>query len=299
MSTVISISARRRYGFSRVCRVWAMSRADVYRQRLLAPVPAVPRRRPGPQGAMPDAALVEAIREILCASPFHGEGYRKVWARLRHKGIRTSKDRVRRLMRENALSAGRSGARALGPRSHDGTIIPEAIDAMWGTDMTATLTTGHGQVAVFVAVDHCSAECVGVHASARATRHEALEPVRQAVRRSFGAIGRDVATGLRIRHDHGSQYVSGDFQAELKFLGATSSPAFVRAPEGNGCAERFIRTLKENLLWVRWFETIEDLRLALLEFQRTYNETWIIQRHGYRTPAQVRRDQTEIMQTAA
>ena len=82
-------------------------------------------------------------------------------------------------------------------------------------------------------------------------------------------------------------------------LGATSSPAFVRAPEGNGCAERFIRTLKENLLWVRWFETIEDLRLALLEFQRTYNETWIIQRHGYRTPAQVRRDQTEIMQTAA
>jgi len=139
MSTVISISTRRRYGVSRVCRVWAMSRAGVYRQRSPVPVPAVPRRRPGPQGPMPDAALVEAIREILCASPFHGEGYRKVWARLRHKGIRTSKERVRRLMRENALSAGRSGARLLGPRSHDGTIIPETIDAMWGADMTATV----------------------------------------------------------------------------------------------------------------------------------------------------------------
>jgi putative transposase len=34
-------------------------------------------------------------------------------------------------------------------------------------------------------------------------------------------------------------------------LGITSSPAFVREPEGNGCAERFIRTLKENLKWLR------------------------------------------------
>jgi putative transposase len=119
------------------------------------------------------------------------------------------------------------------------------------------------------------------------------------MRNSFGAIGRDVAAGLKIRHDHGSQYMSGDFQKEIRFLGAASSPAFVRAPEGNGCAERFIRTLKENLLWLRWFESIEDLRQALLDFQRTYNEKWIIQRHGYRTPAQIRSEQTIIMQTAA
>jgi transposase InsO family protein len=169
---------------------------------------------------------------------------------------------------------------------------------MWGTDLT-TVMTGEGSAAVFVAVDHCSAECVGSHASHRATRLNALEPTRQAVRTSFGAIGRDIAAGLKIRHDHGSQYMSGDFQKEIRFLGATSSPAFVRAPEGNGCAERFIRTLKENLLWVRWFETIEDLRQALLDFQRTHNKEWIIQRHGYRTPAQIRREQTIIMRTAA
>ena len=54
-------------------------------------------------------------------------------------------------------------------------------------------------------------------------------------------------------------------------LGVTS-PAFVRASEGNGCAERFIRTLKENLLWVRTFRTVEELRLALIEFRRTYND---------------------------
>ena len=61
-------------------------------------------------------------------------------------------------------------------------------------------------------------------------------------------------------------------------------------PEGNGVAERFIRTLKENLLWVRSFETIEELRLALLEFKRTYNEQWMLEKYDYRSPARVRRD---------
>ena len=51
-----------------------------------------------------------------------------------------------------------------------------------------------------------------------------------------------------VRHDHGSQYMSDHLQKEIGFLGIESSPAFVRAPEGNGCAERFIRTLKESLL---------------------------------------------------
>ncbi len=70
----------------------------------------------------------------------------------------------------------------------------------------------------------------------------------------------------------------------------TSSPAFIREHEGNGCAERFIRTLKENLLWVRTFQTIEELRQALLEFKERYNHQRIIARLGYRTPAQARED---------
>lgn len=293
MSAVISISGRRRYGLARVCRVWNLGRASIYRRRLTAGAPPAERRRPGPQGPMPDAALVEAIRAVLAASPFHGEGYRKVWARLRFRGVRTSKERVRRLMRAHGLAADTGRATPRGPRSHDGTIIPERVDAMWGTDMTAAVTTAQGQVAVFVAVDHCSAECVGIHAALHGTRHEALEPVRQGVKARFGAIGKDVAVGLSLRHDHGSQYMSHDFQAEIRWLGIASSPAFVRAPEGNGCAERFIRTLKENLLWVRSFATVEELRLALLEFRRTYNEQWLIQRHGHRSPAQFRRDQMD------
>ena len=93
-------------------------------------------------------------------------------------------------------------------------------------------------------------------------------------------------------HDHGSNYMSGDFQSEIKCLGIEASPSFVREPEGNGVAERFIRTLKENLLWVRTFKTIEELRAELVAFARRYNETWLVARHGYKTPARVREEQT-------
>ena len=296
MSRRVSPSTDRAYGLQRVARVWGASRATIYRHRRRSD--DTPRRRPGPIGAMADEALVEAIRKLLIDSPFHGEGHRKLWARLRFAGIRTSRRRVLRLTREHGLLAHQRAGRPHGPKAHDGTITTERVDTMWGTDMTAVMT-GEGQAAVFVAVDHCSAECLGIHASRDANRFEALEPVRQAVRRCHGSFGRDVAAGLRLRHDHGSQYVSHDFQVEIRFLGMESSPAFVREPEGNGCAERFIRTLKENLLWLRRFETIEELRRALLAFQRTYNQSWIIERHGYKTPAQVRADQLDRMPMAA
>ena len=151
---------------------------------------------------------------------------------------------------------------AHGPKAHDGTITTAAPDVMWGTDMTATVTVGEGAAFVFVAVDHCTTECIGLHAAKRGTRFEALEPIRQGVRARFGTIGEGVARGLRLRHDHGSNYLADDFQQEVAFFGIESSPSFVREPEGNGVAERFIRTLKENLLWVRSFDTIEELRLG-------------------------------------
>src|ERR1700716_2379708 len=180
-------------------------------------------------------------------------------------------------------------------KPHDGTIITDKANEMWGTDMTQTITR-EGRANVFVAVEHANSEVVGIHASRSANRFDALEPVRQAVHRCFGAIAPGVARGLKLRHDHGSNYMSGDFQDEIECLGIEASPSFVREPEGNSVAERFIRTLKENLLWVRTFDTIEELRAALVEFATRYNETWLVARHGYRTPAKVGADQCRLDQ---
>jgi len=296
MSQTVSPATGRVYGLARVARVWRRSRATVYRHRAVPAATAAlrPARR-GPVGACSDAALVEHIRAQILGSRLHGEGYRKIWARLRHAGIRTSARRVRRLMGQHGLLAPHRVGRPE-PRAHDGTITTTAVDVMWGTDMTETVTLKEGRARVFVAVDHCSGECVGSHAARSGNRFEALEPVRQGVLRHFGRIEKDVAKGLSLRHDHGSNYLSRDFQDEIGFLGLESSPSFVRQPEGNGVAERFIRTLKENFLWVHTFGTIEELRCALRDFVAHYNATWLVARHGYRTPNQVRAEQRRLAQ---
>ena len=281
-------SISRRYGLARVARVWNVSRAGVYRFRSAVGhdrVSSWSRRSMfgrGTGGTYPPTDHRLRLSRRRLPQDMGG---------LRFAGVRASPRRVRRVMGEHGLLAAHRAGRAEA-KAHDGTIVTDKVNEMWGTDMTQTITIGEGRAYVFVAVEHANSEVVGIHAARSANRFEALEPVRQGVHRCFGAIAPGVARGLKLRHDHGSNYMSGDFQDEIKCLGIEASPSFVREPEGNGVAERFMRTLKENLLWVKTFETIEQLRAALVEFATRYNETWLVARHGYKTPAQVRGEQT-------
>jgi transposase InsO family protein len=297
MSRTVSASSNKAYGVARVVVIWDLPRSSFYAARNRERNPRQPRKR-GPK-VLSDAALLSAIRAVLDEAVFTGEGYRKVWARLRHKGIRTSKERVNRMMRENQLLSPHRQPLPVTSHPHEGVIVTSQPDQMWGTDATATFTACEGAVTIFAAIDHCTAECVGIHVVKKASRFEALEPVRQGVRERFGAFSQCSAAGLRLRHDHGSVYMSDDFQNEIRFLGIESSPAFVRQPEGNGCIERFFRTLKEQLLWFRDFRDLEELHAALVEFRDRYNRHWILGRLGYRTPAQARRDFDLALPTAA
>jgi putative transposase len=279
----------------RIGQVWNVPRATFYDWRARRQPTDLPpeRPKPGPRPGIADEALVDAIRTVLADAEslgIRGEGHRKVWARLRHRGVRTSKKRTLRLMRSNGLLAPTRVGRPRGPRTHDGTIHTDRPNEMWGTDATQVALRSGRLAWVFLAVDHCTAELVGVHASLYGNRREAFEPIRQGVTALIGPIGEGIAKGLAVRHDHGSQYMSRDFQAELTFLGARSSPSFVAQPEGNGVAERFVRTLKEQLLWVETFDTVEALCEALQRFRARYNASWLVARHGHRTPERVRAD---------
>ena len=288
MSHAVSPSSNKPYGVARVISVWRLPRSSFYEARRREQHPRQPMKR-GPR-VLSDEELVAEIQQILAAPVFAGEGYRKIWARLRHKGVRTSKDRVLRLLRQHQLLSPARQPQPVRSNPHNGTIVTQSPDQMWGTDATATSTQAEGGVTIFAAIDHCTAECIGIHAVKKASRFEALEPIRQGVRQYFGAFSAAIAAGLRLRHDHGSVYMSDDFQTEIKFLGIEPSPAFVRQPEGNGCIERFFRTLKEQLLWICRFNDLDELRAALVDFRNRYNENWIIERLNYRTPGQARRD---------
>ncbi|MDF0677376.1 MAG: IS3 family transposase [Nitrospira sp.] len=200
MSHTTSPSVQRPYGVVRVCQEWGLSRATFYhQQRQRTRSPLTPAKR-GPKTAYPDEELTSAIRTVITASPVLGEGHRKIWARLRARGIRASRPRVLRLMRQAGLLAPSRAPRVLGPRAHDGTITTESPNQMWGTDATSTVTQQDGPVTVFIGVDHWTLEGIGLHAATRATRFEALEPIRQGVAsssaRSRPAVRRACRCGM-------------------------------------------------------------------------------------------------------
>jgi transposase InsO family protein len=79
----------------------------------------------------------------------------------------------------------------------------------------------------------------------------------------WGQLGPDIARGLRLRHDWGPQYRSGHFRGSIAWLGIADNASFLGEPETNGCAERWIRTLKEQCLWAELHDTIDQLRQAV------------------------------------
>jgi putative transposase len=263
-----------------VCRVLGAPRSSLYTRRACAGAGG----RPGPATSISDPDLVELIRQILDASPFTGEGYRKVRARLRREhGVHVSGKRVLRLLRREGLLAPQRSRGRRRPRPHDGTIIPERPNQRWGTDATMAWTRSDGWVWVFAVVDHYTAEA-WAHVAKVGDRFAALQPVYDAVVDRWGRLDADVARGLSLRHDWGPQYRSGHFLGSIGWLGISDAAAFLGEPETNGCAERWIRTLKEQCLWAELHDTIDQLRQAVTGFVDHYNTSWLIQRHAHLTP---------------
>ena len=207
-----------------------------------------PAKRRGPKPAISDQALLVAIEADLEASPWEGEGYRKVWARLRVcRDIRVARKRVLRLMRENNLLSPHR-CRRRGGNPHDGEIITHAPNLMWGTDGVRVFTVDDGWGWIFTAVEHWNAECVGWHVCKRGDRFAALQPISMGLAGLYGSTAAGAARGLALRMDHGSQYLSDHFTNQIKFRGIQPSYAFLAEPQTNGVAERFNRTLKEQII---------------------------------------------------
>ena len=264
-----------------VCRVTGAPRSTIYHRRSRGELLGC---RPGPKTLMGDADLTELIQEVIATSSFSGEGHRKVRAHLRRDHqVFVGKNRVLRLMRKANLLAPQRAAKRRRERAHDGRIVTDAPNLRWGTDATMAWTRQDGWVWVFALLDHYTDEA-WAHVAKVGNRFAALQPVYDAVIDRFGRLGPDVARGIKLRHDWGSQYRAHHFQGSLNWLGIEDDAAFVGEPQGNGVAERFMRTIKEQCLWSRLFEDTDDLRQGVASFIQTYNDEWLIERLGHRTP---------------
>ena len=279
MSRALSPSFARCYGLARVARAWKISRASVYRSLKETP-PNTITRRPGPVGACSDAELADHIRRQIDASRLHGEGYRKLRARLRFAGVRASPRRVRRVMRENGLLAPHRVLRTEA-KLHDGTIVTDKVNEMWGTDRSPSGKAG----------PMTSSPWNTPTRKSLAFMHRG----RPIASRPWSRCAR-CASVLRSHRARGGAWIEAASRPWLqlhvrRFPGRNRMPgnrsfALLRArARGQRRRRALHRTLKENLLWVRTFDTIEELRAALVEFATRYNESWLVARHGYRTPA--------------
>ncbi len=291
MSTAISPATCAHYGVERVCRVWEQPRSTYYMQITEAVHPALstPRLKRGPKTSVSDDELLEAIKLVINGSPFQGEGYKKIHASL-HFGaqkLRVGRNCVLRLMRNNELLSPYRRPKA-DTNQHNGTIITDAPNIMWGTDGTQVRTVDDGNIWIFSAVEHWNGECVGIYVCKLGTRFNAVQPVLEGVQAIYGSVERAVANGLTLRLDNGSANCSDHFQYEIKRLGITPSFSYVQQPQTNGVVERFNRTLKEQVIYAHVFQNVDEVREAVLQFKQEYNRSWRLEKMGFKTPLETR-----------
>jgi transposase InsO family protein len=290
MSRTISPSTGRPYGLKRVCKAWQTARSSLY-ARIKSQTDSPGKR--GPKPLIEEKDLLSMIRSDIATSPFKGEGHRKVHARLKQSGAKVGRNRVLCVMKKNdLLSPHRSVYRS--PNPHEGRIITDAPNVMWGSDGTKVLTVNDGWVWVFSVAEHWNTECLGWHVCKVGDRFAALEPIFQAVREVYGSLDKGVASGLKLRIDNGSQYTSDYFLQQLAHWGIESSFGLVRQPETNGVSERFHRTLKEQAIEGRVFRNLDEVREAVGQFVTIYNKQWLVAKRGYKSPQEARRSLEQL-----
>jgi len=225
---------------------------------------------------------LERIKSIKADHPFWG--YRRVWAYLRYiDGLIVNKKRIYRLMRENNLTV-KPNTRLIAKRlSERPKPRPDRPKQYWGIDMTKVMSNS-GWVYVVIVLDWYTKKIVGHYSGKQARTKEWLEALNKALNREYpqGVRGNN----LKLISDNGSQPTSLSFMKTCSNLHIQQIFTSYNNPKGNADTERMIRTMKEELIWLREWENERELGLALNKWVDYYNRNYLHSAHGYKTPMQ-------------
>ena len=273
---------------TQLCEAFGISRAAYYAAKKAPPAAKVGAIRRAPRHTSSEVVLT-AIREVIKAEP--AWGVRKVWATLKRNGLKVSRKRVHALMRANGLVLARDREPGETTRGH--VAVPEP-NRRFGGDLTTVWTKRNGWVAVVPTIDCGCRSVLGLTVTKDQHGPAVLASVEQALREAFGEP-RYVPGGVELRTDHGPQYTGADCAALVAKWGLVHTFAPVGRPTGNAVAERVIRTMKEEVVWLRDWETAEELQEALLAWQRRYNTERPHQALGWKTPAEYRAEKLGLV----
>lgn len=267
-----------------LCEVFSVSRAAYYAAQKEPGEPKAKKPRKEREGPWATHAELEAgVRRVVDEHP--AWGVRKVWAVLRREGVVASRKRVWALMHDLGLVLPPISEREYpGRRGH---VAVATSNRRWASDLTTVWTRKEGVVAVVPVVDCGDREVLAIHATKSQEAPDVLVPVRQALLEQFGQPGA-VPDGIELRTDNGPQYTSGECERLCRDwnLDQTFSPP--GRPTGNAVAERLIQTLKVELIWLRDWESLEELQEALQQWAWEYNHKRPHQALNWATPAERR-----------
>ena len=271
-----------------VCETFSLSRAAYYadarRQRgeLVGKtdnVVALPKR---PRFTSAEVVLLR-IREVLAREACAAWGVRKVWATLKREGLKVSRKRVHAIMRAHGLVLARDREPGEPARGH--VVVPEP-DRRLATDMTTVWTRRDGVVALVPTID-CGDRTAVVEVTVDQHGPAVLASVEAKLVAAFGAPV-NVPEGVELRTDHGPQYTGADCEALCTRWHLAHTYAPVGRPTGNAVVERFIRTLKEELIWLRDWESADELRTAVATWLHHYLHHRPHQALNWQTPIERR-----------
>lgn len=277
-----------------LCETFGISR-QAYYTAVRRPAKAAARRRPERPGDWATAAELEAgVRRVVAGHP--AWGVRKVRAFLRREGVVASHKRVWAMTKSLGLVL--PAPRERDPEAPRGQVVAATSNRRWATDLTTAWTKHDGLVAIAPVIDCGDRYVLACAVTKPQEAPSVLAPVTEALREAFGRPDL-VPDGLELRTDHGPQYTGADCDALCAEWRLDHTLAPVGRPTGNAVAERVIQTLKVELLWTRDFESIDELRAAVAEWLRVYNEARPHQSLGWQTPAERRKENIAAARAAA
>jgi len=198
--------------------------------------------------------------------------------------IEINKKRVYRLLKENDLLCKKNLPLKAKRENQPSKPRPEKPNSWWGIDMTKVLTA-EGWAYLVVVNDWFTKKIVGSFVGSQSKAADWLEALNQAVCRQFPAGIREAANlELNLMSDNGSQPTSLKFIEEAASLGINQAFTSYSNPKGNADTERVIRTIKEELLWLQEWQTVEEIAKAMPSFVDNFNEHYLHSALGYKTP---------------
>ncbi len=230
-----------------------------------------------------DRAVLPVIRWLKAEHPFWG--YRRIWAYLTFvERLKINKKRVYRLLRENDLLVKGDEKLKAKRTSRQSKPRPDKPNSWWGVDMTKVVTD-EGWAYLVVVNDWFTKKILGAFVADRSRAFDWLEAVNQAVSRQFPAGIREAENlELNLMSDNGSQPTSLTFMRECRALRIKQAFTAYATPKGNADTERLIRTVKEELCWLREWSSVAELAVEMEKFVEYFNESYLHSALGYKTP---------------